>query len=136
MNNILIHGRMAKDPDTNYFNEGKCITKLVVATDRRFNDKDGNKVSDFFNCVCFGKQAEVIDKWFKKGDGIILQGEMQNNRYTDKDGNARDFWQLKIDAFDFPIGKKTETKAPVEDMSFVENVLDTIEEDDDLPFSK
>ena len=132
MNSIIIHGRLVKDPDTNFFNEGKCVTKLVVATDRRFNDKDGNKVSDFFNCVCFGKQAEIIDKWFKKGDGILLQGEMQNNKYTDKDGNTRDFWQLKIDAFDFPIGKKSNTVAveSVADIDFTTG--DTDEED--LPF--
>lgn len=131
MNNIIIHGRLVREPETNYFNEGKCITKLVVAVDRRFNDKDGNKVSDFFNCVCFGKQAEIIDKYFGKGDGIVLQGEMQNSKYTDKDGNPRDFWQLKIDAFDFPLGKKNNSVA-------VESVADidftTGGSDEDLPF--
>jgi single-strand DNA-binding protein len=131
MNNILIHGRMVKDPDTNYFNEGKCITKFTVATDRRFGDKDGKRVSDFFNCFCFGKQAEIIDKWFKKGDGITVQGEMQNNRYTDKDGNNRDFWQIKVDAFDFEFAKKGG--------DVVENIADVDfttggGEVDDLPF--
>ena len=109
MNSIIIHGRLVRDPEANYFNEGKCITKLVVAVDRRFNDKDGNKVSDFFNCVCFGKQGEIVDKYFNKGDGIVVQGEMQNNKYTDKEGNLKDFWQIKVDAFDFPLGKKAGT---------------------------
>lgn len=132
MNNIIIHGRLVREPETNYFNEGKCITKLVVAVDRRFNDKDGNKVSDFFNCVCFGKQAEIIDKYFGKGDGIVLRGEMQNSKYTDKDGNPRDFWQLKIDAFEFPLGKKNSSVAveSVADIDFTTGGGD----EEDLPF--
>jgi single-strand DNA-binding protein len=132
MNNIIIHGRLVREPETNYFNEGKCITKLVVAVDRRFNDKDGNKVSDFFNCVCFGKQAEIIDKYFGKGDGIVLRGEMQNSKYTDKDGNPRDFWQLKIDAFEFPLGKKSNSVAveSVADIDFTTGGSD----EEDLPF--
>ena len=131
MNNIIIHGRLVREPETNYFNEGKCITKLVVAVDRRFNDKDGNKVSDFFNCVCFGKQAEIIDKYFGKGDGIVLRGEMQNSKYTDKDGNPKDFWQLKIDTFEFPLGKKSNTVA-VESAADID--FTTGGSEDDLPF--
>lgn len=132
MNSIIIHGRLVRDPETSYFNEGKCITKLVVAVDRRFNDKDGNKTSDFFNCVCFGGQAELIDKYFLKGDGIAVQGEMQNNKYRDKVSNLKDFWQIKVDAFDFPLGKKAGTVNvdSVADIDFTTG--DTDEEE--LPF--
>ena len=131
MNSIIIHGRLVRDPETNYFNEGKCVTKLVVAVDRRFGNKDGSKVSDFFNCVCFGAQAELIDKHFTKGDGIAIRGEMQNNRYTDKDGNPKDFWQIKVDAFDFPLGKKAGT---VNVDSAADIDFTTGGTDEDLPF--
>ena len=134
MNNIVIHGRIAADPISGSFGDNKSIVKFVVAVDRSFSDANGNKVTDFFNCVSFGKQAEIIDKWFKKGSGITVQGEMQNNRFTDKDGNKRDYWQLNVSKFDFEFGKKEEAPkadAPGADIDFVP--VDGID-DEDLPF--
>ena len=136
MNNITIHGRLTKDPVMGSFGDGKFKTNFTVAVDRSFTDKDGNRMTDYFNCVAFGKQAEVIDKHFKKGNGITVTGEMQNNKYTDKDGNNRDFWQIKVDKFDFEFAKreeapKAETPEAEEDVDFVP--VEGID-DEDLPF--
>lgn len=132
MNQIIIHGRLTRDPDTKFFDGDKTLTKISVAVDRAFKDKDGNKATDFFNCVSFNKQAEIIDKYFKKGDGITVCGEMQNNPYTDRDGNKRDGWQIKIDKFDFELLRREQTDRdrPSSDIPLTDDTTD----EEDLPF--
>ena len=134
MNTIIIHGRLTRDPETKFYDNDKAISKISVAVDRAFKDKDGNKVTDFFNCVSFGKQAEILDKYFKKGDGITVAGEMQNERYTDKNGNKRDGWQIRIDKFDFELSRKEETAKNTAPEGDGFSPIDESTEDEDLPF--
>lgn len=142
MNCINIHGRLTRDPETKYYNGDKTVCKISVAVDRSFKDRDGNAVTDFFNCVCFGKRAEVIEKYFNKGDGISIWGEMQNNRYDDKDGNKRDGWQVQIEKFDFELSRKSDNaqsstrntgnaNSPIPDGFYP---IDENSEDEELPF--
>ena len=136
MNSIIIHGRLTRDPETKFYDGDKSICKISVAVDRSFKDKDGNSVTDFFNCTCFGKRAETIDKYFKKGDGISMQGEMQNNRYEDKDGKMRDGWHIKIDKFDFELSRKDGSQSVPSDgnapVGFTP--VDETTDDEELPF--
>lgn len=144
LNCINIHGRLARDTEINFYNGDKSVCKFSVAVNRAFKDKEGNYVADFFNCVSFGKQAEMIDKFFHKGDGISVQGEMQNNKYVDKEGNNRDGWQIKVNSFDWDYKSKgkgetsNEAKGgagqstPGDDEGFYP--MDDSVEDDDLPF--
>ena len=136
MNTITIHGRLARDPEIKFFNDDKAVCNISVAVNRAYKDKDGNMVTDFFNCVSYNKQAEILDKYFKKGDGISVQGEMQNNKYTDKEGNKRDRWQIRIDKFDFELLRKGDgepTGKPLDtEPGFVP--VDESTDDEELPF--
>lgn len=133
MNCIIIHGRLVRDPDIKMFNDNKALCRLTVAVDRSYKDKDGNRPTDFFNCVAFNKTAEMLEKYFNKGDGISIQGEMQNTPYTDKNGNKRDGWQVAIEKWDFELTKKGQAAAGVtEDKDFTEIGADG--GDEDLPF--
>ena len=109
MNTINIHGRLTRDVDITHTNaaEPLAVSKFTVAVERSYR-KNGEKQVDFLNCVSFGKQADTIYKYFKKGDGITVQGEMQNNRYQNKDGDMRDKWEIKVDKFDFELTKKAD----------------------------
>ena len=129
MNNIVIHGRLTKDPVLGHFGDGKSVVKFTVAVDRSYTDVNGNKQADFFNCVAFNKQAETIDKYFKKGSGISVRGEMQNNRYTDKENNTKDFWQINVEKFDFELSKSEPVQKNDVDIDFTE-----VSDIDDLPF--
>lgn len=104
MNSTFIHGRITKDPElksyTNAKGESGSVCNFSVAVGRRMGEE-----TDFFNCKCFGKRAEVIEKFFKKGKEIVVSGEMQCRKYQDKDGNNRTAWELNVMDFDF-CGKK------------------------------
>lgn len=136
MNSINIHGRLTRDPETKFYDGDKSVCKITVAVDRSFKDKDGNSVTDFFDCACFGKRAETIDKYFKKGDGISIQGEMQNNKYTNKEGNKRDKWEIRIDKFDFEFSRKDSTRpVPADSNAPVGFIpVDGTTDDEELPF--
>lgn len=108
MNVISIIGRMTKDPELNYSQAGKAYSKFSVAVTRRM-DKEK---TDFFNCVAFGKTAEVIAEHFLKGNMIGMTGSMQMERYTDKAGNDRTSYSLIVDNFDFVEKKKSSPDAP------------------------
>lgn len=97
MNNVIIVGRLGKDPETTFSKDGKAICKFSVGVTRRFN-KD---ITDWFNCASFGKTAELIQQYFAKGNQIALQGEIQFGDYTDKDGIKRYTTTLVVNAFDF-----------------------------------
>lgn len=80
MNQVQIVGRLTKDPVTSYSGQQNAVARFTVAVDR-MPDKNGNKQSDFIGCVAFGKTAEFIEKYFKKGKGIALNGSIRTGSY-------------------------------------------------------
>ena len=97
MNIHMIHGRLVRDPELTKGNEDKnSRCKFTVAVDRRYGDE-----TDFFDCVAFGKRAEVIDKYFSKGSEIIVSGEGQIRSYDDKNGVRRKAYSILVADFNF-----------------------------------
>ena len=81
MNKIELTGRLTKEPETRYTKEGKGITTFTLAIN---NTKDD---TTFIKITTFNKVGEVIQKYCKKGDLILIEGMIKNNNYIDKDGN-------------------------------------------------
>lgn len=104
MNKAIMMGRLTKDPETRYTNGGKTIGKFSLAVDRRFK-QEGQPDADFFNCVTFGKQAEFVEKFLHKGTKILISGQVQNNNYTNKDGQTVYSTQILIDEIEFAESK-------------------------------
>ena len=88
MNKIILMGRLTRDPEVSYSNADNsiAITRFNLAVDRRFKSAGDSTEADFFNCIAFGKQAEFVEKYLKKGTKILLTGRIQNNNYTNKEG--------------------------------------------------
>lgn len=87
MNKVILMGRLTRDPEIRY-SQGATTTAVArfsIAVDRRFK-REGEPDADFFNCTAFGKQAEFIERYIFKGTKIVLTGRVQNNNYTNKDG--------------------------------------------------
>ena len=101
MNNISIMGRLTRDPELTASQSGIELCKYSVAVDRQ-KDKNGNRKTDFFNCVAFGQGGAFVNKYFRKGDGIIVHGRMESNK-SEKDGKI--YWTLVAEKHDFPIGR-------------------------------
>lgn len=93
MNNIVLIGRMTKDPELKYANTGKGSTRFTLAVQRNKDE------ADFINCVAWEKTAENIAEYFKKGSQIAVQGSIRTGSY-EKDGRTvytTDVWVYKFD---------------------------------------
>jgi single-strand DNA-binding protein len=85
MNKVILMGRLTRDPEVRYTQTNTVVGKFSVAVTKRFK-KQGESEADFFECVTFGKQAEFVEKYLKKGVKILLVGSVENNNYTNKEG--------------------------------------------------
>jgi len=110
MNKVILMGRLTKDPEVRYTNGGKTIGSFSIAVDRRFKS-EGQPEADFFTCVTFGKQAEFVEKYLKKGTKILLGGQIQNNNY-EKDGVKHYNTQIVVDEIEFAESKRSQDKEP------------------------
>lgn len=115
MNNVTIFGNLTKDPVTPE-TKGTKVTRFTVADNYGKGDDAG---VNFWNVTTFGKAAEAIEKYCKKGTALIVYGTMKTNQYTDKDGNKREYTELLANGFSFVgDGKKDEAKTPANENPF------------------
>ena len=103
MNKIIIKGRLTRDPELKTGSNGIEFCKFTVAVDRR-KQKDKEKITDFFDCTAFGQTGAAVSKYLGKGREILIEGRMESNK-TEKDGQKRTFWGVKVDSFGFCGGK-------------------------------
>ena len=104
MNSVVIVGRLGQDPEIKYFESGSVKARFSVAVDRSFSRE--NKVTDWFNVEVWGKQAEFVAEWVKKGTLVSIAGQLEVNRYTDQAGNPKEWPQIKASDVRFVGGKK------------------------------
>lgn len=134
INNVIIEGRLTRDPEIRVAESGASIAKFSVAVDRDIPSRDGDKKADFINCIAFNKTAEFIEKWFTKGKGIAVIGRIQTGSYQNKDGVTVYTTEVVADRVTFPIGGKQEKKGETEEqVSLPPEGFEQIDEDD-IPF--
>ena len=87
MNKWSAIGRLVRDPEVRYSQgaNSTAVARFSIAVNRRYK-KEGEPDADFFSCVAFGKTAEFIEKYFKQGKQIGIVGRVENDNYTNKDG--------------------------------------------------
>lgn len=87
MNNVVLIGRLTKDPEVRRVDEKIAIATFSLAIDRPVK-KDGEKKTDFPRVTVFGRQAESCEKYLAKGMLVGIQGSIQTGSYTNKDGQT------------------------------------------------
>ena len=108
MNKIIITGRNTKEIELRQLTSGTSAIEFSVAVKRTFKNANGEYESDFFNCVAFGKTAETISRFVKKGDMIGLEGRLQTRSYTNKEGRKINVTEIIVENFEFLQSKKQE----------------------------
>ena len=154
MNIVILNGRLVRDPELKFGQSGKAYSRFSIAVDRSFQssaDKNSQTV-DFINCVAFGKTAEFIGEYFRKGRKILLNGKLQMSQY-ESEGKKVTTYVVVVDSVEFGESKASSgtTDAPsyghsenksvnnmVETQAFDETSSDDIgapaEIDDEFPF--
>ena len=88
MNKVILMGRLTRDAEIRY-SQGEsstAIARFSLAVDRRFRRDNDEQSADFINCVAFGKTAEFLERFGRKGTKFALEGRIQTGSYTNKDG--------------------------------------------------
>ena len=133
MNFIAIHGRLVRDPEMRHTQSGVAVTTITVAVDRSYS-ADDEKQTDFFDCVFWRQGAEFVRKYFTKGKEIIVTGEMQSRKWTDKDGNNRISWEIQNAHAEFCGSAKASDTAQNTTVQPASNFVPLQEPDAALPF--
>lgn len=107
INKIVLMGRLTADPEMHVGND-MTYARFTIAVERNYKPKNGDKITDFINCTAWNGTAEFIDKYFHKGNMIAVSGELNIDRYEDKDGNPRTAANIRVAEVSFT-GERNDT---------------------------
>jgi len=111
MNKVIMMGRLTKDPEVRYGgSKNTAIARYSLAVDRKVK-RDGQPTADFFNCTSFGKQAEFCEKYLRKGTKVVIEGELQNDNYQNKEGQTVYGMRIIVSGIEFAESKSTSSSA-------------------------
>lgn len=134
MNKVVLKGNLTKDVELATTSNGISVARFTVAVQRRFANADGEREADFINCVAWRNTAEFVNKYFKKGNQILVCGAIQTRSYDAEDGTKRYVTEVIVDEVEF-CGKADTTEAAGSKSTGKEQTqkFEPID-DDNLPF--
>ena len=88
MNKVILMGRLTRDAEVRYSqgDASTAVARFSLAVERRFQRDSSDQNADFINCVAFGKTAEFLERFGRKGTKFVVEGRIQTGSYTNKDG--------------------------------------------------
>lgn len=112
MNKVFLTGRFTRDPESRMGSNNLEVSRFALACQGDFVNKNGERQVEFINCVAFGKTAETINKYCKKGGQIAAQGRIRNSSYDAQDGTKRYTTDVIVESFEFLSSKGGSSSAP------------------------
>jgi single-strand DNA-binding protein len=109
LNKVLLMGNLTRDPELRYLPgpSNMPVVEFGMAMGRKFKKQDGSMAEDtcFVDCQLFGKRAEVVNKYFKKGEPIFVEGRLQLSQWQAQDGTKKSKLRVFVENFEF-VGSK------------------------------
>ncbi len=135
LNKVQLYGNLTRDPELKALPSGQSVASFSVATNRTFKDKAGAKQEqvEFHNVVAFGKTADVIGQYFKKGKPIYVEGRIQT-RTWEKDGKKNYRTEIVLETFQFGPSERTEAARPSASAATTDDADPGPVDPDDIPF--
>lgn len=144
LNKGILMGRLVRDPEQRYTQTNTAVTSFTLAVDRDRKGPNGERQTDFIDCIAWGKQAEFVKQWFTKGMLAIVVGRIQSRGWEDRNGNKRVSIEVNVDEIQFGETKKARERAQVNDLEPDQPPVDpdalgaddfaALEDDSDVPF--
>jgi len=103
LNRVFLMGNLTRDPELRYLPSNTPVVKIGVAVNRRWRNQQGEQQEEttFVDCESFGRQAEVINQYLRKGRPIFVEGRLRLDQWQDKEGNNRSKMKVVIENFQF-----------------------------------
>lgn len=109
LNHITIMGRLTKDVELRRTGSGTAVASFTLAVDRDRKNEEGEKETDFIDCVAWRGTGEFVSKYFAKGSTAVVSGRLQIRNWTDKEGNKRRNAEVVADSVYFGDSKKSDS---------------------------
>ena len=132
LNKIFLMGRLTRDPELRRTGSGLAVASFSLAVDRDFKSQSGEKETDFIDIVAWRNTAEFVSKYFTKGRMAVVEGRLQIQDWTDKEGNKRRSSEVVADSIYFGDSKK-DTGMPAQSYSN-NGSFSEVEDAGELPF--
>lgn len=113
MNKVILLGRLTKDPEVKTTGSGVSACSFTVACDRKFKSQNGERQTDFISCVAWRQQADILGKYFHKGNRIALEGTIQTRSY-EKNGQTQHVTEVMVENLEFVESKNQNEQAPAQ----------------------
>ena len=111
MNKVMLIGNVGQDPQVKYLEQNVCVAQVRLATtERGYTLQNGTQVPDrteWHNCIFWRKQAEVVEKYVRKGDKLYVEGKIQTRDWTDRQGISRKSIDIVVDNMELLSPKPT-----------------------------
>lgn len=111
LNEVILMGRLTRDPELRRTGSGTAVTSFSLAVDRDFKGQDGERETDFIDIVAWRSTAEFVSKYFTKGRMAVVKGRLQVRDWTDKDGAKRRSTEVLAESVYFGDSKRSEGAA-------------------------
>ena len=108
LNKIQLQGRLVADPELRHTQSGTSVASFRIAVDRDYKKQDGSREADFINIVAWRGTADLVSRYFSKGQMIIVVGRLQIRPYDDRDGNRRYATEVVADNVYFVDSKRSD----------------------------
>ena len=109
MNKVLLVGRLTRDPELRTTPSGMAVTRFTIAVSQNFTNKNGERGADFINCSAWGRQADNISKYCRKGSLVSAEGRIRTSSYDAQDGTKRYTTEVVCDTVNFLSSKGLST---------------------------
>ena len=139
INKVIVLGNLGSDPDARYMPNGNAVTNISVATTNSWKDKESGErqeETEWHRVVFFGRLAEIVSEYLKKGSQVYVEGRLKTRKWEDKEGNDR--WTTEIVANDMQmLGERISSSSNSDSLSTPKrsgSEFATDDFDDDIPF--
>ncbi len=107
MNKVILMGNLTREPEIRYSagESSMAIARFSIAVNRRFKRQNDQADADFFNCTAFGKTGEFVEKYLHQGSKVLVMGRIQNDNYTNRDGQKVYSVQVIVEEIEFAESK-------------------------------
>lgn len=141
-NKVILIGNMTADPELKATSSGVSVCPFSIAVNRKFKDQSGNNECDFINIVAWRSTAEFVAKYFKKGNPILVCGQLQTRTWTDNQNNKRFATEVIADEVSFVSNRENNSDQKNEPSNYVPNAytgqtssnFEEIPSEEGLPF--
>lgn len=133
-NRVILAGHLTRDPELKYLPSGAAACEFGLATNHKWRDKEGNSKEEvcFVDLQAFGRTAETINQYLRKGRAVLVEGRLRFREWTNKEGQKRNKLDVLVESFAFLGGKEAgqgRTDAPEGN-----GIGEPINSDPDIPF--